>query len=228
MTGTGRLDSEPLTWSYASMALPLIQHADFMLDMGTGGGEFISKVRPFPKVVFATEAYKPNVPIARKRLEPLGVKVFEVEEDESLPLETNYFDLVLNKHEAYSNQEVRRIMSTNAIFLTQQVGGHDCHEINQALGLPINEEFYDWNLERAKMELLEHGFDILQCREEYPNQRFYDIGALVYYLKAIPWQVPDFNMEKNITNLYKIHELIQEKGYFDVKQHRFFIKAKAI
>ncbi|MCR2822530.1 class I SAM-dependent methyltransferase [Lederbergia panacisoli] len=228
VNGTGRIDSEPLTWSYGSKAFTLIGNSSAMLDMGTGGGEFLSMLRPFPKTIYATEGYEPNVPIAKDRLEPVGVKVFKIEDDHNLPFENSFFDLILNKHEAYSNQEIRRVISTGGMFLTQQVGGLDCHEINDALGLPYNEEFIDWNLDKAATDLENNGFKIIESSEEFPVQRFFDIGALVYYLKAIPWQAPDFNVEKEKKKLYEIHLLIQEKGYFDVKQHRFFIKAKAI
>ena len=64
---TERVKSEPLSWSYGSMAISIIQQAMSMLDMGTGGGEFLSKLGPFPQEVFATEAYSPNVPIVRER-----------------------------------------------------------------------------------------------------------------------------------------------------------------
>ena len=37
---TGRMKSEPLSWSYGSTAFQLMQRAKSMLDMGTGGGEF--------------------------------------------------------------------------------------------------------------------------------------------------------------------------------------------
>ncbi|MBS4219551.1 methyltransferase domain-containing protein [Bacillus sp. FJAT-49711] len=228
VSGTGRIDNEPLTWSYGSKALALMGNTSSMLDMGTGGGEFLSMLRPFPKTIYATEGYKPNVPIAKNRLEPLGVKVFEIDDDHLLPFETNFFDLIINKHESYSNQEIRRIISDGGIFLTQQVGGLDCNEMNDALGLPYNEEFIDWKLSKAVFDLENNGFKILESYEEFPLQRFFDIGALVYYLKAIPWQAPDFNVEKETQKLYEIHQMIQEKGYFDVKQHRFLIKAKAL
>ncbi len=28
------------------------------------------------------------------------------------------------------------------------------------------------------------------------HRRFFDIVAIVYYLKAIPWQIPDFSVEQ--------------------------------
>ncbi|MFE0304413.1 methyltransferase domain-containing protein [Bacillus altitudinis] len=225
---TGRMKSELLSWSYGSIATSLVQSAKSMLDMGTGGGEFLSKLRPFPTSVYATEGYLPNVPVAKERLTPLGVKVVQISNDENLPFETGKFNLIINQHESFSSQEVRRIISKEGIFLTQQVGGLDCIEINENLRVPINEEFIDWNLKLALKEIQENHFEVLKSAEEFPILRFYDIGALVYYLKAIPWQVPGFEISNFKDELYTIHKTIEQKGYFDAKQHRFMILAKAI
>ncbi|KAA0745392.1 class I SAM-dependent methyltransferase [Bacillus sp. AY3-1] len=222
---TGRMKSEPLSWSYGSTAFQLMQHAESMVDMGTGGGEFLSMLQPFPSTIFATEGYAPNVPIARKKLEPLGVTVIEVTDDTALPFQDGQFNLIINQHESYAASEVKRILSPNGIFFTQQVGGLDCAELNEQFGTPLNSEFASWSLEAACCELKENGFTILEEKEEFPFQRFYDIGAIVYYLKAIPWQIPDFTVEGYNEELYRIHEIILQKGYFDVKQHRFMMKA---
>ncbi|WP_226536738.1 class I SAM-dependent methyltransferase [Fictibacillus halophilus] len=226
ITETGRVSSSLLSWSYGSMVLPLIQKSASMLDMGTGGGELLSKLQPFPEKVCATEGYPPNVPVARERLEPKGVEVYQIGEDDLLPFDDQQFDLIINKHESYSPSEVRRVLTDDGIFVTQQVGGSDYVDINHALGAPVNDEFSHWELAYAEKELRENGFEVLEAKEEFPTQRFYDIGALLYYLKAIPWQVPDFKSENYIPQLHQIHEMIQLKGYFDVKQHRFLLKAK--
>ncbi|OBW50127.1 SAM-dependent methyltransferase [Bacillus safensis] len=225
---TGRMKSELLSWSYGSIAASLVQSARSMLDMGTGGGEFLSKLRPFPTSVYATEGYMPNVPIAKERLTPLGVKVVQISNDGNLPFGTGKFDLIINQHESFSSKEVRRMISKEGIFLTQQVGGLDCIEINENLRVPINEEFIDWNLKIALNEIQENHFEVLKSAEEFPILRFYDIGALVYYLKAIPWQVPGFEISNFKDELYTIHQTIEQKGYFDAKQHRFIILAKAV
>ncbi|UYY91786.1 class I SAM-dependent methyltransferase [Bacillus cereus] len=222
---TGRMKSEPLSWSYGSIAFLLMQRAKSMLDMGTGGGEFLSMLQPFPSTIYATEGYAPNVPIAQKKLEPLGVTVVEVINDTVLPFQDGQFDFIINQHESYAASEVKRILSPHGVFLTQQVGGLDCAVLNEQFGSPLNSEFASWSLEAACSELEENGFTILDSKEEFPFQRFYDIGAIVYYLKAIPWQIPDFTVERYYKELYRIHEIILQKGYFDVKQHRFIIKA---
>src|SRR5579859_747197 len=81
ITKTDRMAEAPLSWSYASKLLIRLRKAQSLLDMGTGGGEFLSSLQPLPPLTCATEGYAPNVPVARQRLAPLGVQVYEVGED---------------------------------------------------------------------------------------------------------------------------------------------------
>lgn len=227
ITDTGRMDGEPLPWSYMNKVLKeRMRGIDSMLDMGTGGGEFLSMLKPFPPKIVATEAYPPNIPIAKNRLEPLGVNVFGIESDEKLPFANKEFDLILNKHEAYSEREVKRILNDSGVFITQQVGGEDCNDLNHLLQAEINPEFIHWNLAYAVEKLEKEGFIITEKGEAFPFLRFYDVGAIIYYLKAIPWQVSNFSVEKYEDRLREIHHLIEKNGYVEVRTHRFYIVAK--
>ncbi|MBL2126900.1 methyltransferase domain-containing protein, partial [Klebsiella pneumoniae] len=75
-------------------------------------------LQSFPPTIYATEGYAPNLPIARKKLEPLGVTVVAVIDDTALPFQDEQFDFIMNQHESYSASEVNRILSPNGIFLT--------------------------------------------------------------------------------------------------------------
>ncbi len=54
----------------------------------------------------------------------------------------------------------------------------------------------------------------------------YDVGAIVYYLKAVPWEILDFSVEKYFDKLQEIHKLIHSSKYVDVLFHQFFIVAQ--
>jgi SAM-dependent methyltransferase len=69
------------------------------------------------------------VPIARNRLEPLGVKVVKVKSNLRLPFEDKAFDLVLNRHTEFDAKEVWRILKPGGTLLTQQVGSRNKTEI---------------------------------------------------------------------------------------------------
>jgi SAM-dependent methyltransferase len=158
-------------------------------------------------------------------LEPLGVEVFEINSDAKLPFNDASFDLVINRHESYSAREVYRILRNEGIFITQQVGGSNNIRLNELLQCPINIELSNWNLDYAVQELMDAGFRVIKKSEEFPETVFLDIGAVVFYLKAIPWQIPDFNVEKYHNQLLEIHNSIQQTGGLIVKSHRFYIEA---
>ncbi len=83
----------------------------------------------------------------------------------------------------------------------------------------------NWQLDFAVNQLQEAGWHILEQREDHPIMRFYGVGAIVYYLKAIPWQIPDFTIEKYFQHLIAIHNFIEKQGYLDMHMHRFLILA---
>lgn len=225
--GTSRVVTAPLTWSYTSIILPKIRQSVALLDMGTGGGEFLSLLQPLPAYTCATEGYAPNIPMARERLEPLGVQVHPVTDDDTLPFPDSTFDLVINKHESYSPSEVWRILKPGGTFVTQQVGGDNDSALNRLLGAPLDEhEAAAWRLAPAVEAMRKAGFEIRAQGEAFPVSRFFDVGAVVYYLKCIPWQIPDFTVERYYPALVKLHERIQTEGYLDVPSHRFYFEAR--
>jgi len=223
---SGRIQEQQPDWNYRAEVKHRIREASSLLDMGTGGGEFLSSLAPLPPGTCATEAYAPNVPVARGRLQPLGVDVYPIDSDDELPFMDGQFNLVINRHEAYSPKELQRILQPGGTFITQQVGGRNNVEINHRLGTPVSEDLTEWNLTNALADLKRHGFTIIRQQEALLPTTFRDVGALVYYLRAIPWQVPDFSVWKYRDRLYKIHQEIQETGTFESHVHRFYIEAR--
>ncbi|TYB30507.1 MAG: class I SAM-dependent methyltransferase [Candidatus Mcinerneyibacterium aminivorans] len=224
---TGRCSEQPLKWGYGSKVIPEIRKANYFLDMGTGGGELLKLFSPFPKYSFATEGYKPNIKIARQNLEKYNVEVKEIRDDSDLGFECNYFDLIINRHESYDPGEVNRILKKDGIFITQQVGSKDCCDLNELLEAPKNQYYSNnWNLDNAVKSLEENGVKIIEKMEDFPKIRFYDTGAIVFFLKTVIWQIPDFSTDQYLDGLKKISKMIKKRGYIEFLQHRFFIKSK--
>ena len=86
----------------------------------------------------------------------------------------------------------------------------------------------EWNLEYATNELEAAGFEILEGKEDFTRTRIFDVGAIAYYLKAIPFDFPDFTVKKYYNKLVEINDYINDNGYLDLdmNNHRFIIKAK--
>src|SRR5690348_6076364 len=70
-----RAVSLPPPWDFATIVEHHVQLVADLLDLGTGGGEWLASRPSRPARTVATEAWPPNVEVARRRLEPLGVEV---------------------------------------------------------------------------------------------------------------------------------------------------------
>lgn len=228
LTKTGRMHEAPLSWNYSSIVRNSIKGAQSLLDMGTGGGELLSCLQPLPPQTIATEGYAPNVPVARARLEPLGVTVVEADGEDRLPFGDHVFDIIINRHESYVPEEIHRLLKPGGLFITQQVGGQDSLQLNRLLDAAISDQYVHWNLAYAAEQLEHAGFVVSEKREELGFTRFFDVGAIVYYLKAIVWQIPDFSIERYADQLLRLHQWIEAEGYVDIPTHRFFVAAKPI
>jgi len=77
---------------------------------------------------------------------------------------------------------------------------------------------------RAVMESA--GMELVDLREEFPRTEFFDVGAIVYYLRLVVWIVPDFNVHRYRSVLMQLHEDIQENGSFVAHAHRFLVDAR--
>jgi len=221
---TSRMVEFPLPWNYYNIVRTYLRDADSLLDMGTGGGEFLSSLTPLPACTIATEGYEPNVRVAKNRLEPLGVKVIHDFTDDRLPVESGSIQLIINRHESFSSTEIHRILKPGGVFITQQVGGENNRELNEFLGAE-DYEYKDFHLAVTSVELENTGFKLIYSNEVLSRTRFYDIGAVLYYLRVVEWQIPDFTIEKYEAKLRELHQVITDVGYFDVTCHRFVLVA---
>ncbi|WP_240644651.1 class I SAM-dependent methyltransferase [Paenibacillus paeoniae] len=201
--------------------------SDVILDMGTGGGEFLLSLSPPAGRTFATEAYPPNVAICQQKLPAYGIDIRQVYDDEKLPYEDRFFDLVMNRHESYSPGEVYRILKPGGLFITQQVGGQNNREMSRYLlgdgAIAVDSKF---DLEGSVSELVSTGFAICESAEFFPEQRFYDVGAFVYFAKILEWEFSGFSVEKCYNELCLLQAKIETDGSFTSKEHRFFIMAR--
>lgn len=221
----GRAEGGDPSWNYSGRAQQLIAEADRLLDIDTGGGELLAGLGPLPAHVVAIEGWKPNVQVARERLEPLGVEV-RFHDGERIPADNAEFDLVINRHGALDVGEIRRALASGGRLLTQQVGSRNALELNEALGASADAPDA-WTLEVAVDGLERAGFTVLDAREEFPEHVFYDIGAVVYQLGAVPWQVPGFDQERYYGPLRALDGRIRADGRLVVHDHRFLIEAQA-
>ena len=53
------------------------------------------------------------------------------------------------------------------------------------------------------------GLEIVQCRNERLQLEFFDVGAMVFFLRKVVWTVPDFTVDRYRARLQELHEEIE-------------------
>lgn len=219
------VDAKP-DWDYNSIVRGLVRKSKSILDMATGGGEVFSEILSgvkYKKTV-AIEGYKPNVSIARKNLQQQGVKVIYADEAKRLPFKKAEFDLVLNRHGGFNVKELGRIISSKGTFFTQQVDGRNLKDLMKEFSAKPKWKFNTMN--RVVNRLENAGFEIITAKKWNGKIIFKDVGALVYFLKAIPWIVDNFSVEKHLKVLQKLQKRIENTGKLQFTARRFLILAR--
>ncbi len=209
----GRMVQDELPWDYIARAMQLMANAQSALDMDTGGGERLLDMRArWPARMVATEEYPPNLALATERLAPLGVEVRDVRitDEDPLPFDDADFDLVLNRHSAFNAAEVARILAPGGTFLTQQV--HGMWSWDLMAYFDAKPQWPNATPEQYVPRLQGAGLEIVDVQQWDGTFGFTDVGAVVYYLKAVPWEVPNFSVETHQDGLFALQERLEMTG----------------
>ena len=91
-----RFDSkeDELPWNYSDVINRYRHDTDKLLDIDTGGGEFLLSLGHPYENTSATEGYPPNAELCRKKFGKLGIDFYEAAEYSNLPFMDNSFDIV--------------------------------------------------------------------------------------------------------------------------------------
>ena len=232
-----RITTDDLPWDFSNIVSGLARTSPDLLDLGTGGGEWLAQLALRPARTVATEAWPPNVVVARRRLEPLGVEVREVDDvadnndqfdDEvlaSLPFDDGAFHLVCCRHESFNASDVARVLDRGGHFATQQVGDGLFREFRTLFDAPQS-TLPALTLEMLRAQVTRGGMDVIESDASMQTVNFHDVGALVWYLAMVPWTVPGFDAVAQRDALERLHRDIERSGPLRIPQAGMYLVAR--
>lgn len=219
-------EGKDMPWNYVEVVQKYLMQDFKMLDIDTGGGELLLSLNHPYENTSATEGYPPNVELCRSVLSPLGIDFREASDVSCLPFSDDSFDVIINRNGSFHIKELLRILKPNGVFVTQQVGAENDRGLVDLLlpntPMPYPEQY----LEKVTKKFINAGFEILEAQEAFPNIKFYDVGALVWFARIIEWEFPDFSVESCFHNLCKAQQILEEKGVIEASTHRFLFVAR--
>lgn len=222
----GRATERRPSWGYARLLGERMAKATAALDLQTGGGEVLASIPVAPERLVATESWPPNLPVARRNLAPLGGTVVEVADHEDLPFEAESFDLVVSRHPTVVIwPEIARVLRPGGTYLSQQVGAGSVRELTDFMmgPQPVSQERAH---DRAVADAEAVGLSVLDVRPESLPMEFFDIAAVVHFLRKVIWIVPGFTVDRYRERLAELDRVIRAEGSFAATSERFLIEAQ--
>ena len=223
-----RCASTPLPWEYRDWVNRWRTPTAMLLDMGTGGGEFLLSLGHPPECTCVTEGYAPNLQLCQEKLAPTGITVRDIASDEAIPYPDASFDLVINRHESFSPAEVRRVLRPGGHFVTQQVGGQNNLDLSRRLLPDYQPALPDHTLAVVAAKMGASGFSIIAAEESFPTVRYCDVGALVFMASILTWEFPGFSVDGCFDRLLTLQAEWEQTGVITGTEHRFLIAAQKL
>ena len=213
-------------WDYRQVIESYRTPEKKLLDIDTGGGEFLLSLgHPYENTA-ATENYPPNIELCQKTMLPLGIDFRPADGRGVLPYENEHFDLIIDRHGDYNPREIYRVLKPGGVFVMQQVGAENERELVTLLcgeqPLPFLEQYGAV----AEEAFRRAGFTVLRQEECFRPIRFYDVGALVWFARILPWEFPDFSVDTHLENLLRAQKILEETGHLEAQTHRFLLVAQ--
>jgi SAM-dependent methyltransferase len=213
----GRATEERPSWGYQRLLSSRFATVSAALDIHTGGGEVLSGAGPFPPTMAAIETWPPNAALATKRLHPLGVVLVA---DEA-------FDLVTTRHPiSVWWSEILRVLRPGGTYFAQHIGPATMGELVEYFIGPQPEKWSEFHPDAVRAQVQAAGLQIVDLRMERLRAEFFDIGAVVYFLRKVVWTVPDFTVERYWDRLRDLHEQIEADGPFVAHPTRVLVEAR--
>ena len=208
-------EQDDLPWDYRAVIEEYLIPDMKIMDIDTGGGEFLLSLNHPHENTAAMENFPPNVALCKTVLLPLGIDFRPGDGKEKLPFDDGSFDM-----------EIHRVLKPGGLFITQQVGAENDRELVKLLCGETEMPFPEQYLEVTARKFREAGFSILRGEEYFGPIRFFDVGALVWFARIIQWEFPDFSVDTHLGNLLNAQRILEEQGSIDGSIHRFLLVAQ--
>ncbi|SNR37477.1 class I SAM-dependent methyltransferase [Actinomadura mexicana] len=223
----GRATEQRPSWGYQRLMSERLGRARAALDIETGGGEVLAGAAEFPPAMAATESWPPNIAKATRLLHPRGAVVVADSGESPLPFADEAFDLVVSRHPATVRwAEIARVLAPGGTYLAQHVGPASVFELTEFFLGPQPEARRARDPEVESAGARAAGLDIADLRSERLRMEFFDIGAVVYFLRKVIWIVPGFTVDAHRDRLRELDERIRRDGVFTARSSRTLIEAR--
>ena len=125
---------------------------------------------------------------------------------------------------ASTHSEVARLLTPGGAFLTQQVHGLWAHDLLAVFD--TRPQWPDATLAKYVPQLQAAGLAVIDTRDWSGRISFTDVGAIVYYLKAVPWLVPGFSVDTHLQPLLGLQLRLERGERLSFTARKYLLEAR--
>ncbi|MFK3937498.1 class I SAM-dependent methyltransferase [Alkalihalobacillus sp. NPDC078783] len=207
---------EGAVWDFNEKVIEIGQESNFLLDLGTGGGENV--IRMAPKFVFLVgiDASQSMIRKAKSNLKTSGIlnTSFHEMSSHDLTFPNQFFHIVTSRHAPFTASEVNRVLRQGGSFITQQVSEEDKLNLKKAFGRGQSYGKQDGRLKQKYIaELKEAGFRSIVELEYNATEYYKREEDLLFLLNHTPI-IPNFLEDSNDMDRFNqfVHTNKAKKG----------------
>jgi len=121
--------------------------------------------------------------------------------------------------------EIARVLVPGGTYFSQQIGAGSNRELTDAMMGP---QVVDQSRSpaRAASGAQLAGLEVIRLEERALRVEFFDVAAVVHFLRKVLWTVPGFTVAAYREPLRRVHEQIQADGAFVSHSQRLLIEAQ--
>jgi SAM-dependent methyltransferase len=213
---------EPVPWEYDDVVARYVRRSDDVLDVGTGGGERLSRLAGLfsrglgididPEMVRLAEqqsaASNLNFRVCSARLETIAEP----------------FPIILNRHAELDLGAIREHLKAGGYLITQQVGERNMACVRAALGLP------EGRAAITPKRIESSGLQLVAFCEYDVEYVVLDIESLVFWLTGLDGLHADIDGAAAVASATALNKIlaanVDERG-FHTNEHRYLAIARA-
>ncbi len=161
--------------------------------------------------------------------------VAHVADDADLPFPGGRFDLVVSRHPVTTRwDEIARVLTPGGRYLAQHVGSGSVRELTEFMMGPVagGRRARDPLTTRSGVDVVglvtaaeRAGLTVTDVRHEALRMEFFDVAAVVVFLRKVIWTVPGFTVEAYRDRLEVLDAFIERHGPFVAHSQRILIEA---
>jgi hypothetical protein len=122
--------------------------------------------------------------------------------------------------------EIARVLEPGGTYFAQHVGDATVFELVEYFLGPQPEARAKRHPDAESADARAAGLEIVDVRLERLRMEFFDVGAVVYFLRKVIWTVPGFTVDCYRGRLRDLHEQIVAEGRFVAHSSRSLIEAR--